>query len=250
VLGAFESAYGGCPTACRVGNYWACTGNVNYPSPKVATTAFHFWLREYGGTTAVADAGVSFCSGNNPSCSPPLVTGTTDSTGEVSLPLQQGNGGIVGPQFEGVTGFVKVEAPEYMPYYAFSGFPFGSAQVFSYGEVLTQSTFQTYATGLGVTLRPDHGHVGVLVYDCLVNAAPDVQVTVSLHDSYTRSFQLGGMASDSTDAQGYLFFYNVPVGPITVTMTPKATGKPSSQVVASVVAGAITSVAAYPTPIP
>jgi hypothetical protein len=221
---------------------------VNYPSAPVATTTLHFWVRDYLGGN-VPEASVSACGHADTNCSQVIASGTTNSTGEVLLPLGLVQG-IAGPLGNGLTGFLQVTAPTYVPYYYDWGYPLSEPGVFLYGEVVTVSEFQTIANNLHITLDPSRGHLSVAPYDCLGNGGPGVRVTLDTADQETQSVTSStGVATDITDSQGLLFFFNVPVGTVKVTATPEAIAPRTSSIVTTTIyKGAITSVLAYPTP--
>ena len=101
-----------------------------------------------------------------------------------------------------------------------------------------------------VTPVPSRGTVAAVAWDCLENVAPRVQITLNTADEQTQSKDETGAQATVTGTGGVLYFYNVPAGPVNVTATPMALGKASSQVTASVRAGAVTTAYLAPTPNP
>ena len=81
------------------------------------------------------------------------------------------------------------------------------------------------------------------------NFSPEVEVTLSSADAMTQSFNTSAQPSTTTDRTGIIVFENVPAGSVKVAAIPKATGRPSGIVSATVRADAGTNVLVYPTPL-
>jgi hypothetical protein len=241
-----------CTTACASGAYWACVGQVNWPSPEAPTTTLGFWIKDYVTDTRVAGALVRVCQPHDENCTQPLAMGTTDIVGQVSLTFQNGQATGAGlNNGAGLNGFLRVTSPTIVPFDYYWGFPFVEAQVPSiFGTVITPSELQDQWNAVGVTTDPARGTVSVYVTDCRLNAASGVEVTLSPMDKLTQSFASTGASTTMTGPDGILTFANVPAGALQITATPLALGKPSSQVNIIVQAGYLTLATMYPTPSP
>jgi hypothetical protein len=88
---------------------------------------------------------VTACDYADTNCNQVIASGTTNSTGEVPLPLGQVQA-LQGPRNNGLRGFLHVTATTYVPFYYDWGYPLSQPDVFLYGEVVTPSDLQTFAT--------------------------------------------------------------------------------------------------------
>jgi hypothetical protein len=247
----FSNVHAGvCASACADGNYWECVGKVSWPAPESATTKFQLTVIDYVTGMTVPGMDVSVCGFADQTCISALAVGTTDASGAVSLSFPN-MANVAGQLGLGVNVYLQVTSPNnsIVPLYAYWGFPMSSAQVFSYGNVLTPAEMQQQWAAVNVTQDPTRGVVGVAVYDCEFNSASRVRVTLSTADSQTRAFMPAGVESGITDQTGVLVFTNVPVGTFELTATPMAIRTPSTKVNATARAGGLTQVVVYPTPL-
>jgi hypothetical protein len=239
---------GTCATACANGRDWRCLGHFGWSSPTSGGVEIRYVVKDFASGAVVPMANVSVCSFVDTDCSMPLANGTTSDAGVVSLSVSNvsSGGGVINSL--GLNGYFKVLAPGYPPYYSYWGFPLSASYFGSYGEIDTMSSIQQNVGAVNAVLDPSRGILTVVVYDCVYNAAPDVEVTLSTADVETRSFRTSGLETATTDVGGLLIFLNVPVGDVLVTAKPAALDRTSSTVSATVRAGSLTSVGAVPTP--
>jgi hypothetical protein len=214
--------------------------------PKSSQATVHYWAKDYstGGPIPVAD--VSLCSFANLDCNTPLQHGTTGSDGYVALSFQ--NSTAVGPNSNGLNGYLKLSAPSYVPYFDYCGFPITEPDLYLYTEPLKISDLQGDYAAVSMVQDLMRATIGVVVYDCLLSPAADVQVTVSNADGLTHSFTATGAATDTTDRKGFLIFANVPAGDAQVVARPAGLKQRSSTVSVTVRAGSQMIVRLYPTP--
>jgi hypothetical protein len=151
----------------------------------------------------------------------------------------------------GLNGFLRTTAAGFVPLDFYWGFPLVEAQLPNLsGSVLAPSELQDQWSALGVTADPTRGTVVVSVGDCRIQAAPGVKITLSNADMLTQGFSTTGATTSTTGQSGALVFANVPAVNTTITATPLALGKPSSQVTVTVHPGTMTEALMYPTPNP
>jgi hypothetical protein len=251
LYGAFSAAAGLCKSACA--EDWSCIGHVAWPSPTLATATdtYHFWVRDYPMGTPVPDASVTLCNVQDPACAVSYRSGTTDPSGEVSLPFQ--NTGIAGAQQSGLVGFLRIAADGYMPSDYYWTHSLSQSQMYSYTEISTLAEWQSLAAQLNLNLMQDpmRGIVTIEAYGCpgLAASQAGIKVNISSTDMWTQSFTTSsGVATDVTDSVGLLVFFNVPAGPFTWTTTAMAVGKQAGTGRAAVRAGAETVILAFVTP--
>jgi hypothetical protein len=245
-----QALNGVCASACATGGYWECVGKVSWPVPKSNTATIHFWAKDYSDTGALADIGVSVCDTSDVDCSTPARSGATGPTGEVSLAFANINSLN---RNLGFTGYLKFSSQQYLPGQLFWGFPLSEPDFFLYGTSVTPASFQAIIAAENVSLDPSRSALNVVVFDCLGSQAPDVTVNVSSADGETIVNTANLVRSNTTDSTGTLLWSNVPTGPVTVTATPMAIGRPSSIVNANVQGAAGIggpTIYAVPTPMP
>jgi len=239
-----------CATPCANGNYWACVDHVTWPPPNASTSTMHWQVEDYpGGAAPVGGVTVQVCSPDEPTCSASteVTHGTTDPSGRVSLTVPN----MPDPLNLGLNGFVRVSSPNIVTTDQYWGFPLVEAQlVFDLSEVVTPTEFQAFWEAAKVTTDPSLGFVSVLVFDCRFQPAPGVNIILSSSNMQTQGVSTTFMPTSTTDQTGLVLFANVPTGPLTLTATPDALGRPSSQVNIIVQAGIITTVQMFPTPSP
>jgi hypothetical protein len=245
--GAFAQSYGACTTPCAIGNYWACVDHVTWPSPNSTTYTFGYTVTDFVNSQPVAGALVQVCSAGDENCSQMLTQGTTDADGRVSLTFQnirEGSG-------LGLNGFLRTTAADIVPLDYYWGFPLVEAQLPNLsGTAISPTELQDQWNALGVAADPTRGTVIVSVADCRVQVAPGVKITLTTADMFTQAFSTTGATTSTTGQSGTVVFANVPAGNTTITATPLALGKPSSQATVTVHPGTITEALMYPTPNP
>jgi hypothetical protein len=159
-------------------------------------------------------------------------------------------------------GYLKLTSDTTMPTYWYWGFALSQSQyvagVAAPGSserglgIESVAEFQSVAQQISATLDAGPSDTALLVWtlDCMHMTAPGVQVTLSPANPQT--IALNGNLSPGapiTDSTGVREFAYVPAGPVIVTATPTAIGKPSGTVQAAVRAGAVTVVVVGPTPL-
>ncbi len=234
-----------CQTSCGAGATWSCVGaGRTFPAKSAQMTAELSWLQR------VPDAGVlaKACPSNDLSCAAPSGTGLTTDGGVVSLSLP--------PQIVGLPGFQGYFDISSNPAALYPELSFLAAPVSERVDHLRVVAFApgdlaSYASDVSATLDPDHGHVFVIAQDCLLLPAPDVTVQIDHADAMTRTIYFSGMApsasSLATDALGFALILNVPANQLlTVTLTPTATGRPSTKVTMFTRPGVLSYVQAFP----
>jgi hypothetical protein len=244
---SFESL---CTTPCASGNYWACVDHVTWPPPNASTSTMHWQVEDYpGGAAPVGGVTVQVCSPDEPTCSASteVTHGTTDPSGRVSLTVPN----MPDPLNLGLNGFVRVSSPNIVTTDQYWGFPLVEAQlVFDLSEVVTPTELQAFWETANVTTDPSLGAVSVVAVDCRFQAASGVNIKLSSTNIQTKGVSTTFMPTSTTDQTGLVLFANVPTGPLTLTATPNALGRPSSQVNVIVQAGIVTVVQMFPTPMP
>lgn len=246
LYGVFSTAVASCKSACTPD--WSCLGHVTWPAPVSAMDTYHFWLRDYGSGMPVQGASVTLCSSADLPCNEPIKSGTTNASGEVSLPFQ--NTSISGPEQSGLVGFLRTSADGFMPADYFWTHSLSQAQMYSYTELSTLAAWQGFEAAVKVTPDPARGIVSVIAYGCpgLAGTQAGIRVAISTADTMTQSFTPSLVATDVTDPVGILVFYNVPAGAFQWTTTATAVGKQAGTGFAAVRAGAETIILAFVTP--
>jgi hypothetical protein len=225
-------ATGVCASACNTGGYWECVNKVSWPAPKTATSTIHFWFKDEVSGSGVPGTTVSVCSSTDVDCNSAVVTGMTNDAGEVLLSFA--NRGVFSNGL-GLTGYLKT-APSMneLPGPVFWGFPLSESDFFAFGTGVTPQLFQQAIMNANITLDANRSALNGVVFDCLGNYASGVNLTVDTADEETVAINLSGNRTVTTDSTGILSFFNVPTGPVRITATPVAIGRPSAQVVANV----------------
>ena len=88
--------------------------------------------------------------------------------------------------------------------------------------------------------------MSAVAVDCRFQPAPGVNIHLSSTNPQTQGVSTTFMPTSTTDQTGIVLFANVPTGPLTLTATPIALGRPSSQVNVVVQAGITTVVQMFP----
>ncbi|MGO9836360.1 MAG: hypothetical protein ACLP1X_19335 [Polyangiaceae bacterium] len=246
LYGAFTTALASCESTCTLD--WSCVGHVVWPTPVSASDTYHFWAKKYVGGAPVPGAPVKLCNTALPDCDMAIQMGTTDSTGEVSLPFQ--NNSISGPQQSGLVGFLRVTPDGFMPGDYYWTHPLSESRMYSYTELFTVAEWQEFAANVKVTPDPTRGSVNVVAYGCpnLAGSQAGIEVTVSTADKGTQSFTPSGVATNITDSTGILTFWNVPPGTFQWTTIPKALGRQAGTGTATARAGTVTTILGFVTP--
>ncbi len=239
-----------CATACATGNYWACVGRVNWPSPKASTCTVGYTVTNVAGNAPVSGAPVEVCAPTDfADCGAPLGSGTTDQNGSVALTVANKPDGAE----HGLNGFMHITSPDFVTANNYWGFPLVEASFpVLAGGVITPVDLQVaYAESVGAAPDPTLGTLFIAVLDCRFQSAPEVQVTLSPPGARTQGFSPTTFTpATTTDSSGIIVFGYVPAGFTTITATPLALGRPSSQVTVNVVAGTTSLVEMPPTPSP
>jgi len=246
LYGAFQTALASCTPTCTLD--WSCVGQVVWPAPVSASDTYHFWVTGYPLGMPIAGAPVALCSAADPDCNPPIQTGTTDSSGEVSLPFQ--NSSISGPQQSGLVGFLRITADGFMPTDYYWTHPLSESQMYSYTEIATVAQWQELAAEVNVMPDPTLAIVTIVAYACpsLGGSQAGIEVTVSTANAMTQSFTTSAVATNITDSTGILTFWNVPPGTFRWTTIPKALGRQAGTGTATARAGTVTTILAFVTP--
>ncbi len=246
--GTFSSAYAGvCAVPCAYGGNWSCVGHIVWPVPASTTTTIVL-ERVHDGSTmdAIEGATVSACPVGDTVCAAPLDTQPTDASGRVTLHVPTAQGTVNNPQ--GTVLSLRTTASGYVPAYAYIAAPLSEGTL---TVAPADSPYLLTPSEFGAFPQID---VFAVVLDCLESTAPGVKVTtdnpaLAAPTYYTSALSIRGTPGEqATDASGIALFGSVPEGPLVLTATPVAVGKPSGTVSVYVHAGAITEVALFPTP--
>lgn len=222
---------------------------VVWPTAVSASDTYHFWVQDYPTGMPIAGAPVMLCSTADPDCKIPITPpGTTDPSGEVTLPFQ--NSSISGTEQSGLVGFLRVAPGGFMPDDYYWTHPLSESQVYSYTELATVAEWQELAATLNVTLDPTRGIVTVAAYTCpnLAGSQAGIEVKISTADKGTQSFTPSGVATNITDSTGILTFFNVPPGLFQWTTIPKVLGRQAGTATATAHAGMETTILGIVTP--
>ena len=236
-----------CLKPCQLGNYWQCVGTISWPIAPVGATDVTVVLTDSTTNNPVAGLVVRACDTSDPTCTTPISSGTTDATGSVTLPLRNEP-----PDDLGFDGYFDLVTADGLHELYFLSAPLTRSHATVPWVALSLTTFDNLASLAGVTLDPTRGHIAVDASDCLLAPASGVTFTATGTDSATHLlYYADGMLlgdAPGTDLTGLAFFLDVPVGSVTVQATPTALGTVSSTVSAFTRPGALSVVAALPTP--
>jgi hypothetical protein len=228
---------------------WSCVGNVAAPAAASPSIAFDFGLVDPSNNKPVAGATVKTCARTDTTCGAPLETATTDEVGRAKFAaLPTGTSGF--------DGFFEVQFGSEIPNLNFQ--PPIVASIADYtrqywGNSQWQVIFQ--AGGF----KPDQqtlGTVGFQVHDCKGYLPGGITAELDVKDAkIVRGFIVyeNGIGTVSTTATatsalvGLGGFFNVPPGPVTLTLKVEATGQVVSVSKVFARAGAYTAVVAAPT---
>ncbi len=155
---------------------------------------------------------VAGCASLDVECATPLAGGVSDEAGELALSFEEGFQGVIELQAEG---FVPTRV--YLPGPVLVDGPFRI-------DLLPVTAFQGLADTGGVSLRPEMGHVMLLVFDCEYRPAAGVRFE---NDTGGLGFYWAGeiptSRTQATDAVGWGGFVNVPPGMVRVDTVIDAT---------------------------
>jgi hypothetical protein len=212
----------------------------------------------------ISGLNVSYCSGDDPTCSAPLAGPvTTDAKGLVSLDVP------IGPSIQGQVTSDYVEATSsssssepIVPELGFVGFPFSepsyeSVNLASRPAICTAPALvvtpdalaSIYTTFLEAPQRPKTGTIAAIVGDCLAAYAAGVKVVTNI-PAEAGSSTVYFLGKGMTGAGGFVLILNVPPGTVEVTAIPVSLDKPSGVQSVVVRDGWVTAMALLPTPSP
>lgn len=238
-----------CLTPCQFGAVWSCVGGVSWPFAKSSTQTATLTLTD--ATTGAPLQGVvaKSCDRSDEVCASPFGTGTTDAQGKVTLALPPtSTAGF------GFHGYFDLAPPGGLPYLVFTAAPLSEPDAQLATAMLSMSAFQDLAATVGATLDPSRGHIAAEATDCLLVPASNVVIAASGGiDAQTKLYYYGTASLDpaatATSLSGLAFLFNVPTtGLVTVQVTPRPLGRTSSAEVLFARAGALSVVAAPPSP--
>lgn len=231
---------------------WSCLENTTWARAESAT--LEYTGRATGALDGEPLAGVDFevCGDTaDPSCSSPVLNGTTggDGTFTGTLPMGDDRGGFDG--YARVTGgedVVDLLVFFNPPITENDGAPVAT-------PVITQSAFERIAEmTIGERPNPDRGHLALEALDCSWSSAAGVTFEIETADGQTTEAYLrGGMmpdtSADRTDGSGMGGFLNVPPGDVTVTAKIAESGEVVGTVDVFVEPGTVSEVSVAPTPV-
>jgi hypothetical protein len=225
-------AAGPCATDCAYGQDWRCVGHVTWPTP-VATTTTVIQEAVHDGLTAapLANAQALWCTEGAETlpCDHPVGQCESNDAGycAAQVPTAQGNS----TNLTGAEDFQTLSAPGYLTSYGYGFEPVSQATLtlapgLSLFLFTASETAALYASVGARPQVPGTGTVLAVVFDCQWHTAPGVQVTTD------NPAVLGGGQVDGgpTTASGDALFVSVPVGNLTLTMTPVGLGKATGHV--------------------
>jgi hypothetical protein len=228
---------------------------VSWRSVQSATVTFAIEVNDEISSSSVGGVQVFVCGSSNTDCpTQPLGSGKTDPAGRVLIQVPQNMMG----QFYGLDGYLQLVSTATVPELWYWGFPVNGANV-AFNDapnqrlavgVFTPMELDADYQAVQLVRDPMRGTIVAVTEDCLSNAAPGVRVSIDksgggIVQSYGISESLTATQTDSTAVSS---FANVPPGTVTVTATPVAVGKVSSQAIVLVKPGTVTVVWLAPTP--
>ncbi len=241
-----------CAAACAAGANWSCVGHVAWPTPLIQPATLTADVLDFITDQPVEGVDASVCRQSDPGCTGPLMTGQTDVTGYVQLPLPSERG----IASLGTDVFVQFTSPSIVPTLSYLGYPVTEPQA-SVGEpYVLVATPDEVTMAFGEPVDTTRGAVQFVVADCDFVAAAGARVSIDSKDTLIRPFyyQSGAASFTATTTDnvgasaGSGGFLHVPPGEVTLTATPHGLPKPSSTAHVLVRSGAITIVFMYPTP--
>jgi hypothetical protein len=245
-----------CKVQCGKGHFWACLGHVSSPVPSSSTT-FHFWPSDpfVNANIYLPGVTVSVCETATSMCTTTLGTGVTGMNGEASFTVPNGVNSTI---MTALDGFLDISAPGFLRTVFKWGFPLSEPDFYAYYPIARQPEFESVLGGLTaldgsmLSQDPTLGVLSVSAFDCLYQAAPNVEITLDpTLAGTTQSFRVVSsvMSAVTDDVSGALFFVNVPPGVVHVTAKSLDANRVSSVVTVSVPAyntGTIAGAALFP----
>jgi hypothetical protein len=237
-----------CLSACQVGNFWACVGNVSWPFAKQKSIDATLTVLDSTSRKPVEGAVVLACTHGDDPCTAPLANTTTTQQGGAEMKLSTPTGPY------GFQGYFDVTSPTQLlvHHQYFLSFPLSEPQAQLQLIALSPAALQTLVSVAHVQLDPTRGIIAVAAEDCLLINSPGVTATAQGIDSKTQRFYYQGGAlganATATDGSGLIFFFNVPPGPVHIDVTPQALGRVSSSVDVIAQPNVLTVVQGLPTP--
>jgi hypothetical protein len=223
---------------------------VAWPVATTNATTLTLQTVDFFSMQALSGADVSVCRYAD-RCMPPVVSGTTDGTGNLVLPVPAS---MVGTELA-ADSYVQVTSGSTVPLFFFWGYPITQPRVAigaSGQTVFVETAAEARNSAQGIVLDPTRGTLLFVVSDCACVPATGVDVAIDRMDSAVRRFYGTNydFAATQTGAGGSSFggFFDVPAGTVNVTATPVSLGKVASRYTVFVEAGAVTQVMMYPTP--
>jgi hypothetical protein len=210
-----------CLSACATDNQWRCVGSDLPPAwtQPTAVTLSLFYLSAQAPDGGVADASVTLCNPFAPPCTA-VASGTTGASGQVTIsapPQLAGAGG---------SGYFLIDGAGLIPELYYWGFPLGGSSQ-SWGVPVVQQALDAGP--------PPSAIVVATAVDCLTLPASGVDFSMT-PDASQASATFAGVT--------FVVFFDVPTdaGSATLTVVPKALGRPSSVVPVFVQPGMVTGV--------
>jgi hypothetical protein len=231
----------GCPVECGIGNAWACIGiteNIEIVRRETTVSLRFFDLSN----KLVEGVSVVMCGWSDQECEDPLVIGQDGADGYVNLTYE------IDPQ---TTTLVRFEISK--PGRVSGTLTFSDP--LSYGiksdwVLLTPEELEYLGGFLKAEILPDRGHAQILMYDCSINAARDLVVSVPGIEGettfYPRNY-LPDLTVKYTDSSGHAGIANLPAGSIVIEAAPF--GQEDSPVLGTTITvrpGAISYVVMWP----
>ena len=236
-----------CSSVCAGGHDWTCVGDVHWPPPKAPTCTIAYRLNDFlPPNSPIGGALLQVCAPMDGSCQEPLAHGMTDDSGTISLQVSN----LPSAALLGLNGFTRVTGPGLLPTDMYWGFPLVEESLPVWAmQAVTLAENKEFLAQVPVTQSEELGQLSVWVLDCLNTPAPGVTVTLN-GDASTKGLSTAGLPTTTTDANGLIFFVNVPPGLTTITATPGGLDKPYAEARALVQPGVDAIVYMFKSPSP
>jgi hypothetical protein len=243
-----------CGTACGIGVNWSCVGHLSWPEPTPNGSTFTVDVLDLISYQGLSGVDVSACYAADPGCSAPSGHGVTDA-GVAMFPVAPA---LVGHGLE-ANNYLQLTLPGTVPALFYWGFPVSQPSETFGDAVGTQAEWAQFFGRGDQTVTWDTSR-GIVVFnapDCTnYGSSVGVQVALEPTDPLIRKFYGSPPSFAATETNGtglrpYLGFggfVNVPPGTVSLTATPRAIGKVSSQATVYVRQGTVTFVILHPTP--
>lgn len=231
-----------CNPSC---NELSCAGSVTWSAPTQSSYSMRFVLTNFATRQVITNATIKVCPAGDATCASPRSMGTTDATGSVTL--------TVPVLASGLDGFLEITETSLVPTLFFMSRT-NNQRIWDSGALgvygVPRTLFNTLIGAVGVTADATRGHLGFLTEDCGASLVSGVSVTASTTDAQsTTAYSIGGIpnkTATATDASGFGFIANLPVGAPVITSKAGATRLGTQNVL--VRAGALTTINTAPTP--